>query len=81
MNTTGAIDVFSAAGDIYRSSSEADYFTLEELQEIKSQIELYGVDLAHFKNRELLTLEICKDISHFNGKAWLSDDIQAGWFF
>ena len=62
-------------------SSNADYFTLEELQEIKSQIEWYGVDLIHFKNRELLTLEICKDISCFNGEAWLSDDIQAGRFF
>ena len=62
-------------------SSDADYFTLEELQEIRSQIEWYGVDLTHFKNRELLTLEICKDICHFNGEAWLSDDIQAGRFF
>ena len=56
-------------------------FTLEELQETKSQIEWYGVDLAHFKNRELLTLEICKDISHFNREVWLPDDIQARQFF
>ena len=62
-------------------SSEANSFTLEELQEIKSQIEQYGMDLTHFKNRELSTLEICKDISHFNGEAWLSDDIQAGQSF
>ena len=62
-------------------SSDADYFTLEELQEIKSQIEQYGVDLNHFKTGELSTLEVCKDISYFNGEAWLSDDIQAGWSF
>ena len=62
-------------------SSGADYFTPEELWEIRSQIEWYGMDLTHFKIRELSTLEICKDISHFNGEAWLSDDIQAGWSF
>ena len=62
-------------------SSDADYFTLEELQEIKSQIEWYGMDLNHFKTRELSTLEICNDISHFNGEKWLSDDIQSGWPF
>ena len=62
-------------------SSDTDYFTLEELQEIKSQIEWYGVDLNHFKTEELSTLEVCKDIGHFNGEAWLSDDIQAGWSF
>ena len=62
-------------------SSDADYFILEELQEIKSQLEWYGVDLNHFQTRELSTLEICKDISCFNGEAWLSDDIQAGWAF
>ena len=62
-------------------SSEANSFTLEELQEIKSQIEQYGMDLTYFKNRELSTLEICKDISHFNGEAQLSDDIKAGWSF
>ena len=63
-------------------SSDAEYFfTLEELQEIKSQIEWYGMDLNHFKTRELLTLGICKDISCFNGEAWLSDDIQAGQSF
>ena len=62
-------------------SSDADYFTLEELQEIKSQIEWYGVDLNHFKTEELSTLEVCKDIGHFNREAWLSDDIQAGWSF
>ena len=62
-------------------SFDTDHFTLEELQEIKSQIEWYGVDLTHFKNRELSTLEICKDISCFNGEEWLSDDIQAGRFF
>ena len=60
-------------------SSDTNYFTVEELQETKSQIEWYGVDLNHFKTRELSTLEICKDISHFNGEVWLSDDTQAGW--
>ena len=59
-------------------SSDTDYFTPEELQEIKSWIGWYGVDLNHFKTKELSTLEICKDISCFNGEAWLSDDIQAG---
>ena len=39
------------------------------------------MDLNHFKTRELSTLEICNDISHFNGETWLSDDIQAGWPF
>ena len=62
-------------------SSEAEYFTPEELQEIRSQIGWYGMDLTNCKNRELSTLEICKDISHFNGEAWLSDDIQAGQSF
>ena len=50
-------------------TSDADYFTLEELQEIKSQIEQYGVDLNHFKTGELSTLEVCKDIGHFTGEA------------
>ena len=62
-------------------SSDTDYFTLEELQEIKSQIEWCGVDLNHFKTEELSTLEVCKDIGHLNREAWLSDDIQAGQSF
>ena len=37
--------------------------------------------MNHFKTGELSTLEVCKDISCFNGEAWLSDDIQAGWSF
>ena len=39
------------------------------------------MDLNHFKTEELSTLEVCKDIGCFNGEAWLSDDIQAGWSF
>ena len=62
-------------------SSEADQFTLEELQEIKDQIEQYGVDLTQFKTGELSTSEICKDVGCFNGEAWLSEDIQAGQSF
>ena len=62
-------------------SSEADQFTLEELQEIKDWIEQYGVDLTWFKTGELSTLEICKDVGHFSGEVWLSGDIQAGWSF
>ena len=49
-------------------SSEADGFTLEELQEIKSQIEQYGIDLKYFKPVELSTIEVCKDIGHFNAE-------------
>ena len=59
-------------------SSDADYFTLEELQEIKNWIEWHGVDLNHIKTEELSNLDVCKDISHFNGEAWLLDDIQGG---
>ena len=59
-------------------SSEADGFTLKELQEIKSQIEQYGMDLKYFKPAELSTIEVCKDIGHFNMEAWLSEDTQAG---
>ena len=39
------------------------------------------MDLNHFKTEELSALEVCKDISHFNREAWLSDGIQAGWSF
>ena len=62
-------------------SSEAGQFTLEELQEIKDQIEQYGVDLTQFKSGELSTLEICKDVGCFNGETWLSGYVQAGWSF
>ena len=62
-------------------SSEAGDFTLEELQEIKSQIEQYGVDLKYFKPAELSTIEVCKDIGCFNTEAWLSEDTQAGHSF
>ena len=62
-------------------SSGADDFTLEELQEIKSQIEQYGMDSKYFKPAELSTIEVCKDIGHFNAEAWLSEDVQAGHFF
>ena len=62
-------------------SSEADDFTLEELQDIKSQIEQYGVDLKYFKPVELSTIEVCKDIGCFNAEAWLSEDTQAGHSF
>ena len=58
-------------------SSKADNFTLEELQEIKSQIEQYGMDLKYFKPVELSTIEVCKDIGCFNAEAWLSEDTQA----
>ena len=51
------------------------YFQLQVI------LEQYGVDLNHFKTEELSTLEVCKDIGHFNGEAWLSDDIQAGQSF
>ena len=27
------------------------------------------------------TIEVCKDIGHFNTEAWLSEDVQAGHFF
>ena len=64
-----------------KMSSEADDFTLEEFQEIKSQIEQYGMDLKYFKPAELSTTEVCKDIGHFNTEAWLSEDTQAGHFF
>ena len=62
-------------------SSEVDSFTLEELQEIKSQIEQYGMDLKYFKPVELSTIEVCKDIGCFNAEAWLSEDTQAGHSF
>ena len=62
-------------------SSGADAFTQEELQEIKSQIEQYGVDSKYFKPAELSTIEVCKDIGCFNAEAWLSEDVQAGHFF
>ena len=62
-------------------SSDTDYFTLEGLQEIKSQIEWYGADLNHFKTEELSTLEVSKDIGCSNREAWLSDGIQAGQSF
>ena len=39
------------------------------------------MDLTQFKTGELSTLEICKDVGHFNGEAWLSGDIQAGCSF
>ena len=51
-------------------SSKADDFTLEELQEIKSWIEQYGMDLKYFKPVELSSIEVCKDIGHFNVEAW-----------
>ena len=62
-------------------SSEADDFNLEELQEIKSQIEQYGMDLKYFKPAELSTTEVCKDIGCFNVEAWLSEDPLAGHSF
>ena len=62
-------------------SSKADDFTLEELQEIKSQIEQYGMDLKYFKPAELSTIEVCKDIGQFNVEAWFSEDTQAGHSF
>ena len=62
-------------------SSGADDFTLEELQEIKSRIEQYGMDSKYFKPVELSIIEVCKDIGCFNAEAWLSDDVQAGHFF
>ena len=39
------------------------------------------MDLNHFKTEELSILEVCKDIGHFNGEAWLPDVFQAGWSF
>ena len=59
-------------------SSEADDFTIEELQEIKSQIGQYAMDLKYFKTVVLSTIEVCKDIGCFNAEAWLSEDTQAG---
>ena len=61
--------------------SEADDFTLEELQEIRSRIEQYDMDLKYFKPAELSTIEVCKDIGCFNVEAWLSEDTQAGHSF
>ena len=61
--------------------SEADDSHSRRLQEIKSQIEQYGVDLKYFKPVELSTIEVYKDIGHFNVEAWLSEDTQAGHSF
>ena len=63
-----------------KMTSGADDFTLEELQEIKSQIQWYGMDSKYFKPVELSTIEVCKDIGCFNAEAWLSEDVQAGHF-
>ena len=39
------------------------------------------MDLKYFKPAELSTIEVCKDIGHFNMEAWLSEDTQAGHSF
>ena len=61
--------------------SEIEQFTLEELQEIKDQLEHHSVEPNKFKKAELSTIEICKEVGCFNGEAWLADDIQAGQSF
>ena len=61
--------------------SEIEQFTLEELQEIKDQLEHHSVELNKFKKAELSTIEICKEVGRFNGEAWLADNIQAGQSF
>ena len=69
---------------LYSSSdmeSRNEQYTLKELQEIKDWMDQHGVNLSKFKKAELPTIEICKDVGHFNGEAWLADDIQAGWSF
>ena len=60
---------------------EIEQFTLKELQEIKDWLEQHGVELNKFKKAELSTIEICKEVGHFNGEVWLADDIQAGQSF
>ena len=54
---------------------EIEQFTLEELQEIKDQLEHYGVDMSRFKKADLSTIEICQEVGYFNGEAWLADDM------
>ena len=39
------------------------------------------MDLKYFKPVELSTIEVCKDVGHFNAEAWLSEDTQAGQSF